>query len=120
MTQTDAADTSSDAVVDPQTAEHVDFPAEPAFAVSSTATVAWAPWQSTATVAWAPWQSTAAVAWAPWKIPVIVSPIVGGGEREPTDEELLQGLRDLMAEDERELGPIPEEARAEVERQWRD
>ena len=109
MTQTDAADTSSDAVVAPQTAEHVDFPAEPAFAVSSTATVAWAPWQS-----------TAAVAWAPWKIPVIVSPIVGGGEREPTDEELLQGLRDLMAEDERELGPIPEEARAEVERQWRD
>ena len=103
MTQTDAADTSSDAVVAPQTAEHVDFPAEPAFAVSSTATVAWAPWQS-----------TAAVAWAPWKIPVIVSPIVGGGEREPTDEELLQGLRDLMAEDERELGPIPEEARAEV------
>ena len=109
MTQTDAADTSSDAVVAPQTAEHVDFPAEPAFAVSSTATVAWAPWQS-----------TAAVAWAPWKIPVIVSPIVGGGEREPTDEELLQGLRDLMAEDERELGPIPEEASAEVERQWRD
>jgi hypothetical protein len=37
-----------------------------------------------------------------------------------TDEELLQGLRDLMAEDERELGPIPDEAKAEVERQWRD
>jgi hypothetical protein len=45
---------------------------------------------------------------------------VGVVQREPTDEELLQGLRELMAEDERELGPIPEDARAEVERQWRD
>jgi hypothetical protein len=42
------------------------------------------------------------------------------GIREPTDEELLQGLRELMAEDERELGPIPDDAKAEVERQWRD
>jgi hypothetical protein len=35
----------------------------------------------------------------------------------PSDEELLHRLRELMADDERELGPIPEAAKAEVERQ---
>jgi hypothetical protein len=63
---------------------------------------------------------SAALAEIPWQVTVIVSPTVGGAEREPTDEELLQGLRELMAEDEGELGSIPEDARAEVERQWRD
>ena len=109
MTQTYAGATASDGtdtVVAPQRASHVEFslhsvvtqPAQPmAFTVSP-----------------------AALAETPWQVTVIVSPTVGGAEREPTDEELLQGLRELLAEDERELGPIPEEARAEVERQWRD
>jgi hypothetical protein len=109
MTQTYAGATASDGtdtVVALQPAAHVEFslrsiaaqPSEPmAFTVSPTALVE-----------------------APWRVTVIVSPTIGGAEREPTDEELLRGLRELMAEDERELGPIPEEARAEVERQWRD
>ena len=109
MTQTYAGDTSLDAVVAPQPAAHVNIPlqniptrpAEPPFTVSTAALAG-------------------AVVGTPWRITVIVSPTVGGAEREPTDEELLQGLRELMAEDEHDLGPIPEEARAEVERQWRD
>jgi hypothetical protein len=36
------------------------------------------------------------------------------------DQARQEGLRELTAEDERKLGPIPEAARAEVERQWRD
>jgi hypothetical protein len=109
MTQTYAGATASDGtdtVVAPQRASHVEF----AFRGTSI--------QSTEHLAFT--VSPAALAETPWQVTVIVSPTVGGAEREPTDEELLQGLRELMAEDERELGPIPEEARAEVERQWRD
>jgi len=56
----------------------------------------------------------------PLMVPADTASLVLIGAREPTDEELLQGLRELMAEDERELGPIPDDAKAEVERQWRD
>jgi hypothetical protein len=55
-----------------------------------------------------------------WRVTVRGGRLIGGAERQPSDDELLQGLRELMAEDEHDLGFIPEDARAEVERQWRD
>jgi hypothetical protein len=88
MTQTYAGATASDGtdtVVAPQPASHVEF---------SLRSVVTQPAQPMAFTV-----SPAALAETPWQVTVIVSPTVGGAEREPTDEELLQGLRELIAED---------------------
>jgi hypothetical protein len=43
---------------------------------------------------------------------------VGIVQREPTDEELLEGGRTFMAELEHEFGRIPDDVRAEIRRKW--